>query len=143
MSKKIVLKNKETAQSPHAFIASITDPQKHRDAKRLLALFKKATGKPAKMWGPAMIGFGSYTYTRANGDVGEYFATGFSPRANALTIYIMPGYNDYGDLLSKLGPHTLGKSCLYIKHLENIDLAVLEKLIRAGLRDLKEKYPTT
>lgn len=141
MPKQIDLKTKETSQSPGAFINTIKDPSKRADAKKLLTLFKRATGKPAKMWGPSIIGFGSYTYTRANGDVGEYFATGFSPRTSALTLYIMPGYTDYRDLLAKLGPHKLGKSCLYIQHLEKIDLTVLEKLIRTGLRDLKKHHP--
>lgn len=141
MPKKIELKTKESKQSPTASLNALKDMQKRADAKKLLALFKKATGKPATMWGPSIIGFGSYTYTRSNGDVGEFLATGFSPRAQNLSIYILPGYGDHGDLLKKLGPHKLGKSCLYIKKLEDIDLNVLEQLVKAGLADLKKRYP--
>lgn len=87
-----------------------------------------------------MVGFGTFEYKRSNGDYGEYFATGFSPRKHALTVYIMPGYEKFEHLLKKLGPHTHAKSCLYIKNLEKIDLKVLEQLIREGLRGLKKTH---
>lgn len=140
MPKKVELKTKETKQSPTTFLNTITDEKQRKDAKKLLTLFKNVTGKQPKMWGPAIIGFGSYTYTRSNGDVGEFLATGFSPRKGNLTLYIMPGYQDYSDLLKKLGPHKLGKSCLYIKKLEDIDTKVLEKLIKRGLTDLEKTH---
>lgn len=140
MPKKVVLKTKETKESVPAFLNAIEDDGKRTDAKKLLRIFTNATGKPAKMWGSSIIGFGSYTYTRANGETAEFMATGFSPRANALTLYIMPGYQDYGALLAKLGPHKLGKSCLYIKKLDDIDLKVLETLIKRGISDLKKTH---
>ncbi|MEX0918063.1 MAG: DUF1801 domain-containing protein [Candidatus Paceibacterota bacterium] len=140
MPKKIVLKTKETKRSPAAFLNTVTDKEQRTDAKKLLALFRKVTGKQPKMWGPSIIGFGSYTYTRSNGDVGEFLATGFSPRKGNLTLYIMPGYQNYDDMLKKLGPHKLGKSCLDIKELEDIDTQVLEKLIKRGLVDLKKTH---
>ncbi len=93
------------------------------------------------MWGSSIIGFGEYHYTYPSGQTGDWMATGFSPRKNALTIYIMPGYADYGALLKKLGPHKLGKSCLYIKRLSDIDTTILEKLVKRGITDLKKKYP--
>lgn len=140
MPKKVVLKTRETKESVPAFLNAIEDDGKRTDAKKLLRIFTNATGKPAKMWGSSIIGFGSYTYTRANGETAEFMATGFSPRANALTLYIMPGYQDYGALLAKLGPHKLGKSCLYIKKLDDIDLKVLETLIKRGISDLKKTH---
>ena len=140
MAKKVEMKTKETRASVPAFLDSIEDAAKRADVKKLLAIFKKVTGKPAKMWGPSIVGFGSYTYTRANGDTAEFMATGFSPRASALTLYIMPGYEDYGALLAKLGSYKLGKSCLYIKKLDDIDTKVLETLIKQGLTDLKKLH---
>lgn len=139
MPKKITLKTTRTKQSVSEFIETIDDSEKRADAKKLVTIFKKATGEPAVIWGPSIIGFDSYTYVRSDGAVGEYLATGFSSRKNALTIYIMPGYSNYKSLLKKLGPHTVGKSCLYIKRLADIDVEVLLELIRTGLRDLKER----
>jgi len=92
------------------------------------------------MWGN-MIGFGSYHYKYDSGREGDMFATGFAIRKSGPTIYIMPGYEDYADMLKNIGPHKLGKSCLYVKNLEKIDLKVLQKLIKAGLKDLQKKYP--
>lgn len=140
MPKKIDLKTKENTGSVRAYIDSIPDAGRRRDAKAVLLLMKKVTGKPAKMWGSSIVGFGSYEYKRSNGDYGEFMATGFSARKNALTIYIMPGYQNYAALLAKLGPHKLGKSCLYLKSLEKIDMKVLEKLICQGLTDLQKMH---
>ncbi len=141
MPKKIELKTSANKDSVTNFINNIENPEKKKDAKTLLALMKKVTEHKPIMWGPSIVGFDSYEYKRKNGDVGTFFATGFSPRKNALTIYIMPGYQDYSSLTKKLGKHTLGKSCLYIKQLSDIDLAVLETLVRRGYTDLKKMYP--
>ncbi len=140
MPKKIVLTTGPSKASVSAFIASIEDAKKRKDAKTLLALFKEVTGKPAVLWGGAMVGFGTYDYKRSNGDYGTYFATGFSPRKGDLTIYILPGYQNYGAMLAKLGKHKLGKSCLYLKSLDGIDLEVLRKLIKTGLADLAKTH---
>ena len=94
------------------------------------------------MWGSSIIGFGEYTYFRSNGDEGQFMATGFSPRKSGPTLYIMPGYTDYSSILKKLGPHKLGKSCLYLKNLDGVDTEVIKKLIQTGLKDLKKKYQT-
>ena len=142
MPKKVILKTKPNTASVSDFIKNISEDRLRQDCKTLLSLFKKATGKPAKLWGSSIIGFGSYTYHRSNGDEGKFMATGFSPRQSGPTIYIMPGYQDYNSLLKKLGPHKLGKSCLYLKNLEGINLIILEKLIKQGLSDLKKNHQT-
>jgi hypothetical protein len=93
------------------------------------------------MWGPSMVGYGSYAYRYESGHGGTALATGFSPRKAELSIYIMPGYQDYGAILTRLGKHRLGKACLYVRKLSDIDLGVLEELIRAGLDDLGKLWP--
>ncbi|SME94931.1 DUF1801 domain-containing protein [Pseudobacteriovorax antillogorgiicola] len=142
MAKKIKLKTSKTNASPNAFLNSISDERLRKDSKTLLKLFKDATDMKPKMWGHSIIGFGEYTYHRSNGDEGQFMACGFSPRKSGPTLYIMPGYTDYSSLLEKLGPHRLGKSCLYLKSLDGIDLKVVTKLIQVGLKDLKKKYET-
>lgn len=141
MTKKVDLKTKQNSGSVSAYIDSLSK-EEQRDAKALLALFKQTTGLTPSMWGGSIIGFGQYTYHRSNGAAGEYFATGFSMRKSGPTIYVMPGYQSYGKLLEKLGPHKLGKSCLYLKHLSDIDTQMLVKLIKQGLADLKRTHQT-
>ncbi len=135
-------KTKPTKQSVTAFINEIEDVAARKDAKLLLQAFKDVTGAKPTMWGN-MIGFGSYHYQYPTGREGEMFATGFALRKSGPTIYIMPGYNDYTEILEKLGPHKLGKACLYLKRVSDIDLKVLKQLIKAGLKDLKQIYPVT
>jgi hypothetical protein len=142
MAKKVALKTHKNAASVTAFINSVDNDSLKKDSNRLLRLFKKVTGLKPKMWGPSIVGFGEYTYYRANGDEGTFMATGFSPRKSGPTIYIMPGYKEYGDLLANLGKHKLGKSCLYLKSLDDIDVSVLEKLIKTSLKDLKKSHNT-
>lgn len=142
MSKKIELKSAKNNLSVTAYIASV-DPKHQKDAKTLLKVFKDTTGCRAKMWGPSIVGFGEYTYQRSNGDEGQFLATGFSIRKSGPTLYIMPGYQDYSKLMEKLGPHKLGKSCLYLKNLDGIDLTVIQKLIKLGLKDLKRSHAVT
>ena len=93
------------------------------------------------MWGKSLIGFDSYQYTYASGKSGEWFICGFSPRKQNLTVYIMPGFSQYEALLSKLGKHKVGKSCLYINKLADVDMDVLAKLIVESVHFMKEKYP--
>ncbi len=97
---------------------------------------------PARMWGTSIIGFGEYTYHRANNRQGTYLATGFSMRKSGPTLYIMPGYQDYSHILKDLGPHKLGKSCLYLKRLSDVERKVLTTLIQTGLKDLKAGHET-
>ena len=138
-----VNKTQATAQSVDDFIAAVEHPTRQADAKQLNALFRKITGWQPRMWGPTIIGYGQYHYTYDSGRSGDFLATGFSPRKSSLSVYIMPGYADFGEILSRLGKHKIGKSCLYINKLADIDVAVLEELIRAGLDDLGTRWPIT
>lgn len=143
MVKKVQLKTRKNDASVQAFISGIENMRLRASSEQLLALFEDVTGVQPKMWGGSIIGFGEYTYYRSNGDQGSHLATGFSPRKSGPTLYIMPGYQDYGAILNRLGPHKLGKSCLYLKNLEGIDLKCLRELIETGLRDLKKNYETS
>jgi uncharacterized protein DUF1801 len=134
-------KTQPTPVSPADFIETVEHPVRREDARTLLALMSRITGWEAKMWGPSMIGFGEYHYRYESGREGDFLRTGFSPRKTGMVVYILPGYEDYSDRLSRLGKHKLGKSCLYINKLADIDLSVLEELVRAGLDDMEKKYP--
>lgn len=134
-------KTEPTGQSPVSYLASVDPPRRAAEGRVLLDLFGRVTGWTARMWGPTIIGFGRYDYTYASGHSGTSFATGFSPRKAALSIYIMPGYQDYAPILARLGPHRLGKSCLYITRLDAVDQDALSDLIRAGLEDLARLWP--
>lgn len=138
---KATLKTTQTDADPAAFVAAIADPRRRADCTILLDLMSRITGEPARMWGPSMVGFGRYHYRYESGREGDSFRTGFAPRKADLTIYIMPGYGDFGPILERLGKHRLGKSCLYLKALSDVDLAVLEELIRAGLKRMDALYP--
>lgn len=136
-------KTQPTRATAEGFIASV-EPERRRDeARTLLALFRRVTGWEPVMWGPSIIGFGSYHYKYDSGREGDLLATGFSPRKAKLSLYIMPGYQDYGPILARLGKHSMGKSCLYINKLEDVDLDILTELIAAGVRDLSKKYPVS
>ncbi|UTW56303.1 DUF1801 domain-containing protein [Kordiimonas sp. SCSIO 12610] len=124
-----------------AYIASVENETRRVDAQTILTLMCDITGYEPKLWGGSIIGFGEYHYKYDSGREGDFLRTGFSPRKTALTIYIMPGYQDYSEILSRLGKHKIGKSCLYINKLADVDMAVLEELIRAGLAYMDEKYP--
>ena len=135
-------KNKTTANklSLSTFLNGIEDNQKRKDAKAIAKLMKEVTGENPVMWGKSIVGYGQYHYIYDSGREGDFLIIGFSPRKASLTIYIMPGYQNYGDLMKTLGPHKLGKSCLYIRKLENIHLPTLKKLIKRGYTDMKKKY---
>lgn len=136
-------KTRPTNSSVEDFIASVEHPTRRNDALTLLAMMRRITGWEPQMWGPSMIGFGSYHYKYDSGHEGDAMRTGFSPRKANLVVYIMPGYSDYSAILDRLGKHRMGKSCLYINKLADVDLEVLEELIRAGLADMAKKYPET
>lgn len=125
------------------FLTKIDHPTRRADALVLDDLFRKVTGFAPKMWWANQVGYGAYHYIYDSGREGDCLATGFSPRKAALSIYIMPGYQDYSEILSRLGKHKTGKSCLYINKLADVDLTVLEELIRKGLKDLNAKWPVT
>ena len=134
-------KTKPTVVSIADFIAAVEPAAKRAESEALDALFRRVTGWEPVMWGPSIIGYGRYHYRYATGHEGDAAATGFSPRKAEHSIYIMPGYQDYGSLLDRLGKHRIGKACLYVRRLEDIDLGVLEELIRTGLADLGKLYP--
>ena len=131
-----------TKKSVTAYLKTL-DKTEQAQAKHLVDIFTEVTKVKPVMWDPYIIGFGSYHYKYASGREGDYLATGFAMRKSGPTIYIMPGYKDYGHILKTLGPHKLGKGCLYIKSLEDIHIPTLKKLIHAGLADLKKMYPVT
>lgn len=135
------LKTKVTKESVHAFIKSINDEEKQKDADALLKIFKSATNMAPKMWGTSIIGYGSYHYkSERSRQEGEWPLTGFSPRKQNLSIYIMPGFKNYATLLQKLGKHTTSVGCLYIKRLSDIDTKVLTRIIKMSVVDMKKKY---
>src|SRR6266436_1255497 len=124
---------KPTKASVAAFINALTDQTKRADAKVLVKLMQNVTGEKPKMWGPSIIGFGSYHYTYDSGREGDMPLIGFSPRKPATVLYGMTGYSHSGALLAKLGKHTTGKGCLYIKKLADVDQKVLETLVVKSL----------
>jgi hypothetical protein len=130
-----------TPVDPADFIAAVEHPTRRADALVLDGLFRRVTGFQPRMWGPTIIGYGQYHYIYDSGREGDFLATGFSPRKANLSIYIMPGYADFGSILDRLGKHRIGKSCLYVNKLADIDLTVLEELVRAGLDDLGQRWP--
>jgi hypothetical protein len=136
------LKTKRTKQSVKAFVDGIDDVQTRKDCRAVMKLMKEVTGAKPEMWGDSMVGYGSYKYKYASGRGGEWFKTGFSPRKQNLTLYIMPGYQDYPDLMKKLGKHKKGKSCLYLKRLDDVDPKVLKQLLTRAVKDLDTMFPS-
>ncbi|NUU17890.1 DUF1801 domain-containing protein [Cellulomonas humilata] len=113
-----------------AFLETVENPVRRRDAIRLVELMTRVTGEQPRMWGPTIVGFGAYHYQYASGRQGDAIAAGFSPRKAAMTVYLADGVEAHAGLLADLGPHTTGASCLYIKNLDTIDLGVLEEAVR-------------
>lgn len=130
-------KNKATVT---AFLDAIADRQKRADCRTIGKMMREATGKHAAMWGSSIVGYGSCDYKYASGREGTWPICGFSPRAQNITIYIMPGFAGYQKLMKKLGKYKTGKSCLYIKKLEDVDQDVLSDLIEASVKDMRRKY---
>ena len=132
----VELKTKLNDGDVYAFLNSISSEKKRQDSFAILKLMQETTNAKPKMWGDSIVGFGSYHYKYASGREGDWFLTGFSPRKQNLTIYIMPGFEKYETLLNKLGRHSTGKSCLYIKKIENVDLDVLKELIEQSVQQM-------
>ncbi len=124
-----------------AFLDLVVDETKRKDSYVLLELMEKITGSGPKMWGPSIVGFGSYHYKYASGHEGDAPLVGFSPRKQNISLYLMPGFEGQETLLQELGKHKTGKGCLYINKLEDVSLPVLEKLIRHAAETLKARYP--
>lgn len=134
------LKTAPTKASVRTFLAGIENNQRRTDCESLLRMMKKVTRANPVMWGPSIVGFGTYHYRYESGREGDWFLTGFSPRKQALTVYIMAGFTRYAALMKKLGPHSTGSSCLYVRRLDDLDLGVLEELIRESVRHLRARY---
>lgn len=134
-------KTKPTSQSVQAFLDGVEDTTKREDCLTLMALMHQITGEEATMWGDTMVGFGSYHYKYASGREGDAFLAGFSPRKQNLTLYILAGFEQYEDLLSKLGKHKLGKSCLYVNKLKDIDLNVLREMVKLSVEHMRKSHP--
>lgn len=134
-------KTQATDNSVAEFIAGVEPARRQDDAITLNALFQDVTGWQPRLWGPSIIGYGQYHYTYASGREGDSLATGFSPRKANMVLYIMPGYADFDEILGRIGKYKLGKSCLYINKLDDVDLDVVAEIIRAGLDDLGTSWP--
>ena len=128
------LKTKKHDGDVEVFLESVPDDQRRADAHILCDLMARVTGEPPVMWGDAMVGFGEYRYRDASGREGEWFRVRFSPRARNLTVYLMDGYEDRAEQLERLGPHRLGKACLYLTRLDRIDVDVLEEMVEDSFR---------
>lgn len=137
---KYELKTKATKSSVEKFLDSIESEQKRDDAYTILDMMQKATKEEPKMWGPSIIGFGTYHYKYDSGHEGDMCRIGFSPRKAALTLYILMGFEGYDELMAKLGKYKTSKACLYIKKLEDVDLKVLKQLITLSVKYTKAKY---
>ncbi len=132
-----------TGTDVESFLGGVENETRREDAFRVLALMKDMTGEEPKMWGPGIVGFGTYHYKYDSGREGDFLRTGFSPRKTALTMYIMSGFQGVDSLMSRLGKYKTGKSCLYVKKLDDINLDVLEELIRGSLDYMEQKYPVS
>ena len=131
------LKTQPNDASVDEFLESLEDQDRREDCRKLVGIMKRITRADPQMWGKSMVGFGRYRYRYASGREGEWFLSGFSPRKQDLTIYVMAGLSRYGELLKKLGRHRTGKSCLYLKRLDDADPKVLRELITASVRHVK------
>lgn len=135
------LKTRPTNASVDAFLDGIDPDDRREDARRLLSMMQRVTQEPPRMWGDRIVGFGSYHYRYASGREGDWPLVGLSPGKRNLTLYIMPGFDDYQPLLARLGKHRTGKSCLYLNKLQGIDMGALEDLIRQSVADMRRRYP--
>jgi len=134
-------KTRPTELSVAAYIDALTDETKRADAKALIGLMQTATGEEPKMWGASIVGFGSYQYTYESGREGDMPLVGFSPRKAATVLYGLKGFSDAEALLAKLGKHTTGKGCLYIKKLADVDQKVLEALVVKSVAAIRSRHP--
>lgn len=134
-------KTAPTSVSPDDYIAAIDSAPRRADCQKILDMMADLTGWEPKMWGPSIIGFGEYHYKYESGREGDFLRVGFSSRAQNISIYIMPGYQDFSGELARLGKHKIGKSCLYIKRLSDVDEDVLSEMLQKGLDLMAETYP--
>ena len=130
-----------TGEDVERFIEAVPDERRREDAKALCTLIERAIGEPPRMWGPSIVGFGRYRYRYESGREGEAGVAGFSPRARELVVYLPADPPDKDALLARLGKYKMGKCCLYIKRLEDVDTNVLKQLVVGSARAIKERYP--
>ena len=135
------VKTKKTNASVKDFIDSIEDEKRRKESQRVLAVMKSATKAKPKLWGTSIVGFGDYHYKGASGREGDWFPVGFSPRKQQLVIYLMTGFTRYPAIMKRLGKHSTGKGCLYIKKLDDIDIQALEELVATAYIDLTGGKP--
>ncbi|MEO1058399.1 MAG: DUF1801 domain-containing protein [Actinomycetota bacterium] len=136
-------KTQTTDVDPAEFVAAVDHPTRRADAEVLLEMFERITGYSARMWGPSIVGFGRYHYRYDSGREGDFMVTGFSPRKANLVVYVLPGYDDISDDLAELGKHKIGKSCLYINKLADVDLTVLERIVTDAVARMRDNYEVT
>lgn len=132
------LKTKPTQASVKEFLNQVPDKERRDDCFAVAKMMEEITGDKPKMWGPSIVGFGTYHYKGASGREGDWMITGFSPRKKDLTLYIMAGFEKHPELMKQLGKHSTGKSCLYIKRLSDIHVPTLKKLIKSGVKQLQD-----
>ena len=137
------LKTKMNDASVDAFLNTVVDERKRQDCFTQVDLMTEATGAQPRMWGDSIVGFGEYHYKYASGREGNWFLAGFAPRKQNLTLYIMSGFDQYDELLGKLGKHSTGKSCLYIKRLDDVDMATLRELVVESVQHMIQNNPAT
>ncbi len=134
-------KTKPTAVTVDSFIDAVENPVRRADARAVLAMMERVTGESPQMWGPSIIGFGSYHYRYDSGHEGNACRLGFSPRKAELVLYVLTGEPEQDAQLARLGKHKTGKSCLYVKKLADVDMAMLEEITRGALKHMDTKYP--
>jgi hypothetical protein len=133
------LKTKVSKASTKRFLDSIADPVMRADCRRIAAMMAKATGEKAEMWGAGIVGYGRYHYRYASGREGDWMEIAFSPRKNSITLYMTSGFTRFDALLAKLGKHSCGKGCLYVKRLSDLHIPTLEALIKASVKQVRKR----
>jgi len=134
-------KTQATQSDVSVFLNNVEDPRKRADCLELVTLMSEVTGENATMWGASIVGFGQYHYKYASGREGDFFLTGFAPRKQNLSIYIVPGFDIAPELMEKLGKYKTGKSCLYVKTLDDIDRKVFARLVKKSVAHMHKTYP--
>ena len=135
-------KTQPTCVDPTTFLSTVEPERRRQDGLQLLAFFNRVTDFQHRCGGPSIIGYGRYHYKYESGREGDHLLTGFSPRKTALTIYVMPGYRDMSEKLARLGKHKIGRSCLYINKLADVDMTVLEEIVLDGVAYMRANYET-
>jgi hypothetical protein len=134
-------KTVETGADVEAFLNAVPDERKRADSFAILKLMQDVTGEEAKMWGDSIVGFGRYHYKYASGREGDFMLAGFAPRKQNLSLYILSGFDDFDDLRDRLGKHKVGKACLYINKLSDIDEEVLRQMVRQSVEHMRQTNP--